>query len=166
MSAPLLDRFMACVEPDLNTGCWLWSGAYRDTTRRYGGLKINYRTHRAHRVSWMLFRSGSPAMVCHRCDTPLCVNPDHLFAGDARANVADMMAKGRKRSLRGDQHPTIKLSDADVAAIRASPLSPRELAERFRVHLSHIYSIRSGHRRAADAALRCEPVEHDEPVPA
>jgi hypothetical protein len=52
---------------------------------------------RAPRLAWTLLRGEIPVglSVCHRCDTPLCVNPDHLFLGTQRDNMYDAIAKGR-----------------------------------------------------------------------
>jgi hypothetical protein len=91
------DRFMAKVSP-APTGCWLWTG--RPMSAGYGHFHLG--GHRgqmllAHRVSWMLHRGPIPHGLCvlHRCDVPLCVNPDHLFLGDRLTNMLDMVAKGR-----------------------------------------------------------------------
>lgn len=85
-------------------GCWNWAGA---TNGRgvagvaYGLLKIpNTRKNTtAHRFSYALHNGPitSDQWVLHKCDNPLCVNPDHLFLGDAAANAADMDAKGRRK---------------------------------------------------------------------
>lgn len=91
-------KFWTHVEPELNTGCWLWSAAINDLG--YGKLSFNGRTQKAHRVAWSL-RHGSIAdglCVCHRCDTPACVNPGHLWLGSHRANAEDKVAKGRARN--------------------------------------------------------------------
>jgi len=85
---------MATPEP--NTGCWLWSGkTFEDGYGRLHARSIG--ESRAHRASYHLYRGEIPdgMLVCHTCDTPSCINPDHLFLGAPLDNTADMMAKGR-----------------------------------------------------------------------
>lgn len=89
-----------CVEFEPNTGCWLWSrGTDQDG---YGALKREGYSTRAHRASWEIhcgpILDGSH--VLHRCDTPRCVNPGHLFLGTHTDNMRDMAAKGRQRGPR------------------------------------------------------------------
>jgi DNA invertase Pin-like site-specific DNA recombinase len=72
--------------------------------------------------------------VCHRCDTPLCVNPEHLFAGSPRENSADMYRKGRGKPpprSAGEENPSAKLDFLDVALVRtllADGMSHRRIA--------------------------------------
>ena len=100
---PLLDRFMQYVSPEPNTGCWLWLG--HTNPRGYGRFGIGSVTDgsatmvMAHRLSYQL-HGGTIALgtfICHRCDTPSCVNPDHLFSGSRQDNAFDMARKGRGR---------------------------------------------------------------------
>lgn len=75
--------------------CWLWIGA--KDTKGYGALTSNYKTLRAHRYSYLLHRGPIPEglHVCHSCDTPACVNPDHLWLGTNKENHKDKIEKGR-----------------------------------------------------------------------
>lgn len=82
------------------SGCWLWQGATDD--RGYGVMRVDndfglQETMRVHRVSYLAFRDDIPEgmSVLHHCDTPRCVNPEHLFCGFQAANMADMRSKGR-----------------------------------------------------------------------
>lgn len=92
----LAQRFEAKTIPEPNSGCLLWLGATRP--HGYGkildGNKIANATHVAMKLAGIHVPPG--ADVLHRCDNVYCVNVDHLFIGDAKANVADMMAKGRQ----------------------------------------------------------------------
>lgn len=76
-------------------GCVEWTGG-RDQLG-YGRISIRGTTVRAHRLSWELKNGPIPAgmIVCHKCDNPPCINPDHLFIGTHRDNAADRFAKGR-----------------------------------------------------------------------
>lgn len=97
-----IESFMARVEFEPNSGCWLWSGA--PGSGGYGVVKYDGRNQKAHRVSWALHTGAMPPRdrkVCHRCDTPACVNPGHLWLGTQQDNIADMVAKGRHRAPSG-----------------------------------------------------------------
>lgn len=114
-------KFWARVEPELNTGCWLWAGAV--SNGGYGNVYLCGQHDRAHRLSWKFTNGEIPGgfRICHRCDTPTCVNPAHLFLGTAADNTQDMRSKGRGRggSQKGEANKRARLSPADVIAIRA-----------------------------------------------
>ncbi len=96
-SRPLIERFWEKVAKADGDGCWLWTGAIGKRWG-YGTIKSGVRTRSAHRVAWELTNGPIPAglCVCHRCDTPACVRPTHLFLGTAADNMRDMYTKGRK----------------------------------------------------------------------
>lgn len=91
-------RFWRDVEKADGDCCWLWQG--RTNERGYGLLSVGGRDRFAHRISYALHRGAVPegALVLHSCDTPACVRPDHLCAGDAAENVRDMVSRGRHRN--------------------------------------------------------------------
>jgi hypothetical protein len=135
-----LDYLLARVEFEPNTGCWLWSGA--PGAGGYGVIRFDRRYQKAHRVSWALHRGFMPPReikVCHKCDTPACVNPDHLWLGTQADNVADMVAKGRQRGVTryGTANPVSRLTEEAVWVIRniidIGVVSQNEIARRWGV---------------------------------
>lgn len=99
---PMAVRFARRLEPQPN-GCIHFVGGIRsDGYGEIMGDEDDRRIVLAHRASWMIHRGPIPdgAFVCHHCDNRRCVNPDHLFIGDATANMRDMVGKGRHWSQR------------------------------------------------------------------
>lgn len=95
----LKDRLERNYIPEPNSGCWLWLAS--ENPRGYGQVwDIDEgRAIVAHRASYKVFVGPIPegARVLHKCDTPLCINPDHLFLGTQQDNLLDMATKGRGR---------------------------------------------------------------------
>lgn len=96
--SPAIARFKSRVRVDSLTGCWLWTG--RLGNHGYGQFDWQNKSWQAHRASYVLHRGEIPQgkYVLHGCDTPNCVNPEHLRLGDQFDNMADMWSRGRGRS--------------------------------------------------------------------
>lgn len=123
---PFETRFWSRIQP--SAGCWLWMGV-RDP-RGYGFIKDHQRGRRVHRVMWELLHGPIPDRmeVCHHCDNPSCVRPDHLFVGTHTDNMRDMFTKnrrqttpaiGRGRHAVGEAHWYSKLTAEKVREIRS-----------------------------------------------
>ena len=90
----LKNKFMQKVE--VTDSCWIWNGYLNNTG--YGQVPFyHFKTRLAHRVSYKLFIGNfdDSLCVCHKCDNPKCVNPEHLFLGTHKDNALDKVSKGR-----------------------------------------------------------------------
>lgn len=133
--------------------CWTFTGARR--SGGYGNMTRGAKgggNEAAHRLAWMLVNGPIPdgKYVLHRCDNPPCCNPAHLFLGTLRDNTQDMLAKGRHRVYRGEDHPQVRLSDQAIGELRRlAPIvdNHAELGRRFGISKQYARAIVLGHQR-------------------
>ena len=134
------------------SGCWEWTGT---KTKGYGRLCIGNRRknrHRfvyAHRLAYETWVGPIPDgyFVCHRCDNPPCINPQHLFIGTNRENVLDSMEKGRRYIPVGEKQGKAKLTEQNVREARwercCDGTSYKDLAKKYGVSATTIrYAIK------------------------
>jgi hypothetical protein len=122
-------------------GCWLWTGA--TTPFGHGVIRVEGKNQYAHRYSWELHNGFIPdgLNICHKCDIPPCVNPDHLFLGTQKNNIDDMYVKNRASI--GILHGQAILTEEQVLEIRRMQgiITQRELAAAYGVTRAAISGI-------------------------
>lgn len=143
----LRERFEEQYIPEPMSGCWLWT-AWTDV-QGYGRIRFGGgKRMGAHRASYLIHKGALDSNLCvlHRCDTPSCVNPDHLFLGTNNDNVRDRVKKDRSCRRLGIENVSAKLKEAQVLEIKSAPryITHTHLAKRFGVSGEHISRIRNG----------------------
>lgn len=137
---PIEQRFQKYIIPEPNSGCWLWCGSsYKfGYGRLYGKKKTIYK---AHRVSWEIYKGPIPEglNVLHKCDTPSCVNPRHLFLGTQIENIHDCDRKGRNKGI---------FTEEQIKAIRSDNRKQREIAQEYGITFQAVSLIKTRKRYA------------------
>lgn len=152
MNKTLEERFWEKVDKTPGHGpngdCWVWTGARNP--KGYGNFSSNKRFFKAHRHAWSLFNGEIPKniFVCHRCDNPSCVRPEHLFLGSNQDNLHDASLKGRMSSWQRAQGEANGNSRIDRRAVRAireafenACFSVKQLADGFNIGRSTVLHI-------------------------
>ena len=142
-------RFAEKFIPVPGPGCWLWSDRW--DAGGYGSIRVGGHSGTmvlAHRASWELHKGpiGEGQCVLHRCDTPACVNPDHLFLGTRADNNADRHRKGRDgfKAHRGEENGAVKLTLAQVIDIRSAVGTQSEIARKYGISRQQVSKIKLG----------------------
>ena len=129
-------------------GCWQWTGGVG--ANGYSKVKVGGKCLSGHRIAYTLTKGEPRGVVCHSCDNPLCINPEHLFDGTCADNSSDMVSKMRHTNIIGENHWKTKLSDNDVKQVRAllsEGLSQQKIADMFGVNQTQISRIKRGTSR-------------------
>lgn len=139
-------RFLRFVDK-APCGCWLWTGA--KDAKGYGFFSVKHRPKRAHRLSYSHFNGviGPDEVVRHKCDTPSCVNPDHLETGTPTENMQDAIERGRfkfRAAPPGEEHHKARLTNDAVRDIRTGRLSTRKFAKLYGVSQYVVWAVTAG----------------------
>jgi HNH endonuclease len=129
----IAQRLARSSAPD-PSGCILWT-ARNINNKGYAIVCWEGRKTLAHRLAWIAVHGPVPAgmHVCHRCDRPLCINPDHLFMGTRSDNMMDCSVKGRLKNPRmpGVANPKAKITDEIAMQIYLASGKCSQIAKRF-----------------------------------
>lgn len=141
---PFLSTLFSKVNVDPVTRCWLWSAA--KDTKGYGLIRHDGKNNqKVHRVVYQLAVASIPEgmIVCHRCDTPACCNPFHLFLGSTLDNMADMKLKGRANYARGEAAGNSRLTESEAIAIRNDPRPQEIIAAQYGIAQTTVSAIKT-----------------------
>src|SRR3990167_41875 len=152
MNCQRIEKVFKRVTVKPETKCWVWNGAVAGNG--YGQTYKKGKVIYAHRLSYELFfgEVEKGLFVCHRCDNPPCVNPEHLFLGTNADNVDDRNKKGR--TAKGEHCGLSKLTEKQVTKIRSlyipirgryhnGKITKKTLASKFKVSEKNIEKILS-----------------------
>ena len=117
MAKPVAERLAAKAHPIPFSGCLIWTGEVDKDG--YGYIRVDGKKKFTHRVAYSLAKGEPKNFVCHTCDTPGCINPDHLYDGDNSQNMRDRTARGRAKMATGERHGCSKYTAQQVKEIRA-----------------------------------------------
>jgi len=142
------EKILGNYQPIPYCGCHIWDSHLG--IGGYGQVWFKRKIHRVHRLMYEFKKGPIPEgmVICHTCDTPSCVNPDHLFLGTQKDNIQDCINKGRNgKGYRGHNAGTAKLTEEQVSEIRSllkEGVMHRKIAEEFGVVRRTVGDINTG----------------------
>jgi hypothetical protein len=139
------DRFLEKIEVNEN-GCWIWKGAklrggYGHFRRCINGKWVMFK---AHRYAYEYFNGPleKGLLVCHKCDNPECVNPEHLFKGTNKDNAEDKVKKGRHVFGRNKKHQWLTLEVVNsIRKDHKEGLKNSEISKKYEISPSQISRV-------------------------
>ena len=116
MQKTLLERLENKAHPIPFSGCLLWAG---DCDKHgYGRIRVAGKQYSTHRLAYTLAKGPPKHFVCHTCDTPACINPDHLYDGTNSQNMRDRADRGRANAATGERHGCSVFTEEQIHQIR------------------------------------------------
>ena len=125
--------------------CWVWTKS--TLVGGYGQVQIEGKKWTTHRLFYTYYKGEIPSgkLVCHTCDNPTCVNPDHLYIGTHKDNNNDTYNRNRMPLRYGDQATNVvKLSKEEALHIKYSSIKSKELEQKYNINQSQVSRIRNG----------------------
>lgn len=131
----------------LENGCWICT-SHKPNSKGYPRININNKRIYIHRYMYKKYKGEIPEKydVCHKCDTPMCINPEHLFAGTRQNNVDDMINK--KRNIYGEKTHNHILTEEQAKEIKygLKDMLHKDIAKKYNVCMTLISLIRNNKR--------------------
>lgn len=125
------------------SGCWIWkTGADHEYPKFWVGGYIRASHFAWERANGRKLRPDE--LICHHCDTPRCVNPDHLFIGDVTANMRDRSRKGRGNHPAGELNGRARITRELADRIRkeyAGGLSQQKIADKYAIGQTTVSNV-------------------------
>lgn len=148
----LHERFWEKVNIGGPDECWIWFG--NKQPKGYGLITVKGRSLKAHRLSWEM-ANGSQVphgeFVCHRCNTPSCVNPKHLYVASNNENQADSWKRGTRVGAHigcyGERSPSHKLTEEkakEILALKKCGWKQKAIARHYGIHQSTVSDVVTG----------------------
>ena len=124
-----------------------WNGECLESTYKarsqngYALVKYKKSTIGAHRLSWLVYNGEIPGgyWVLHKCDNPICINPNHLFIGTPKDNTNDMVEKNRQNFHAMQKYKNLNINE--LAKLKNEGMTYKEIGERLNIPLETIHSI-------------------------
>ena len=163
-----LEDFLLKNSKKETAGCWVWTAG--KGRRGYGSAGSSpwgrrFKTSPAHRLSYICYKGEIPKglFVCHTCDNPPCINPEHLFLGTHRDNMKDMYKKQRDNHPGGESSHKAKLTKEEAIYIlkNMETISAWELSTKFNVSRQTIQNIWHGITKYIEPELREEIMKEE-----
>jgi len=148
----------------LDSKCWIWS--MKLNNEGYGSAFLYGQSYSAHRATYLLFNGAiaDGMYICHKCDNPSCVNPDHLWSGTPQENTDDMIKKGRDKKAIGLNQPNAlnlgrEIIDSIFDDFLNKNMSRNQISRKYKISSNVITKILTGAHHSVDNLIFTREIE-------